>query len=71
MKQTYRNEVEEPTLPMEGHMERGMGCDEFKGEAMDIAFGQAGVQGCKSDRKKIMGQMKHYHWDGESGNSGY
>jgi hypothetical protein len=71
MKANYRNEVEEPMLPQEGHMERGMGCHEFKGEAMDIAYGQAGTAGCKSDNKKIMSQWKNYHWDGESGNSGY
>ncbi len=71
MKGMYRNEVEEPKMPMEGHMEHGMGCHEFKGEAMDIAYGQAGMEGCRSDQKKIMSQMKNYHWDGESGNSGY
>lgn len=59
----YKNEVEKPALAMEGHMLSGMGMKEFKGEADPIAYGQASSQGCKSDDKKIMGQMKDYHWD--------
>jgi hypothetical protein len=47
-----------------GHPMSGMGCHEFKGEAMDIAYGQAGKAGCKSDSGKIMSQMKHYDWEG-------
>lgn len=56
----YRNEVEKPEQAPVGHMERGMGCEEFKGQAMDIAYGQSGKKGCASDYKKIMGQMMHY-----------
>lgn len=59
----YEHEVEKPSMPAQGHMERGMGCHEFKGQADSIAYGQAGGAGCKSDGKKIMGQMKEYHWD--------
>ena len=59
----YENEVEEPEVPMQGHMASGMGLHEFKGEADPIAYGQAGMEGCRSDEKKIMAQMKDYHWD--------
>lgn len=67
----YKNEVEKPEMPSEGHLEKGMGMKEFKEEADPIAYGQAGMKGCHSDQKKIMEQMKHYGWDGGSGNSGY
>ena len=59
----YKNEVEKPEMPTEGHMESGMGCHDFKGEGDPIIYGQAGMQGCKSDSSKIMSQMKQYHWD--------
>ena len=55
-----------PKIPAGGHQEGGMGCHEFKGEAMDIAYGQAGEAGCKSDEKKFNAQMKHYDWEGPS-----
>lgn len=67
----YKNEVEKPAMPMEGHMERGMGFESFKGECDPIAYGQASEKGCKSDMKKIMSQGKDYHWDGQSGIGGY
>jgi hypothetical protein len=59
----YRNEVEKPHQPMQGHMIHGFGMDEFKKDADPIAYGQASSQGCQSDHKKIMGQFKEYHWD--------
>ncbi len=59
----YENEVEKPALPMEGRLEHGMGCHDFKGEADPIAYGQAMGEGCKSDMRKVDSQMKHYHWD--------
>lgn len=59
----FENEVEMPSVPAEGHMEHGMGVHEFKGEADSIAYGQAGKEGCSMDNKKIMSQMKQYHWD--------
>lgn len=59
----YENEVEKPSLPMEGHLEKGMGCMDFKGEADPIAYGQAMGPGCKSDMKKVHSQFKDYHWD--------
>jgi hypothetical protein len=62
----YENEVEKPHVPSHGHQEGGMGLDSFKKEAAPIAYGQAGVEGCKSDMRKIEGQMKHYYWEGTS-----
>ena len=59
----YRNEVEKPSLPHEGHMMKGMGVHDYKAEADVIAYGQAGGPGCKSDDKKIHSQFKDYHWD--------
>lgn len=68
----YKNEVDEPAVPSHGHQEGGMGCHDFKGEAQDIAYGQAGEQGCKSDSKKMSAQFKNYHWDSDTGGvSGY
>ena len=68
----YKNEVEEPHVPKHGHQEHGMGCHDMKGEAQDIAYGQAGAQGCKSDSKKMSAQFKNYHWDSDTGGaSGY
>lgn len=58
----YRNEVEKPEMPHEGHMEKGMGCHSFKNEADPIALGQAGAAGYKSDEGKIHSQMRNYHW---------
>ena len=64
-KMLYRHEEEEPSMPMHGHQESGMGCDSFKGEAHPIAYGQAGMQ-YKEDNRKIEAQFKHYHWEGTS-----
>ena len=64
----YRNEVEKPEMPMEGHPgmgegdRPGMGCMDFKGQADPIAMGQA--QGhMKEDHSRIESQFKDYHWD--------
>ncbi len=65
-KASYKNEVEEPKMPKHGHQMGGMGLGDFKGEAMDIAYGQAGEAGCKADSKKISSQMKHYDWESPS-----
>ena len=67
----YKNEVEKPETHAPGHMEHGMGCMEFKGEAMGIAMGQAGKEGCMSDEKKIHSQFKDYHWSGSHGHADY
>jgi hypothetical protein len=65
-KARYENEVEKPKVAKGGHQESGMGCHDFKKEAMDIAYGQAGMGGCKSDYRKIESQMKHYDWESPS-----
>jgi hypothetical protein len=62
----YEKEVEKPKVPKGGHQESGMGCHDFKKEAMDISYGQAGMAGCKSDSRKIESQMKHYDWESPS-----
>lgn len=68
----YKNETDKPHVPKHGHQEMGMGCHDFKGEAQDIAYGQASEKGCKSDAKKMSAQMKHYGWDSDTGGvSGY
>lgn len=67
----YRNEVEEPSVPAHGKRSMEAGLMDAKGEAMDIAYGQAGKSGCMADEKKIHAQFKDYHWDGETGNTGY
>lgn len=58
----YEHEVEKPKVPSKGHEDRTMGCDDFKSDAMEIAFGQAGKAGVKSDKSKISAQYKDYHW---------
>lgn len=65
----YRNEEDKPHVPKGGHQMSGMGCHDMKGEAAEIAYGQASAEGCRSDEKKIHAQFKNYHWDG--GASGY
>jgi hypothetical protein len=67
----YENEVEKPSVPMQGKRSMEAGLYDFKADAMDIAYGQAGKAGCMGDEKKIHAQFKDYHWDGESGNTGY
>jgi len=67
----YENEVEKPMVPKQGHLEHGMGCMDFKGEADSIAYGQASMAGCRSDQKKIQAQFKNYSWDSEGGSSSY
>jgi hypothetical protein len=41
--------------------------DDFKGQAMDTAYGQAGIAGCRSDQKKIMAQFHHCYDDPGAG----
>jgi len=61
-----KNEVEVPKVPSHGKQMPGMGVDDMKKNAMDIAYGQAGKGGCKSDDKKIRAQMKNYAWESAS-----
>lgn len=58
----YKNETDKPSVPAEGHKSDVMGCSDYKAEAQEIAFGQAGKSGCKSDGSKIKSQFKHYGW---------
>jgi len=58
----YKHETDKPSQPAMGHGGNDYGCSDYKGDAMDIAYGQAGEQGCKSDGSKIVGQFKDYHW---------
>lgn len=66
----YKHEVDKPSEPAKGRVESGMGCDDYKGQAMDQAFGQAGKSGCAADMKKIRAQFMNYSWS-DSENSGY
>lgn len=68
----YMHEVDKPGVPAHGHQEMGMGVSDFKGEAQDIAYGQASMQGMKADSKRMSAQFKNYHWDSDTGGaSGY
>lgn len=62
----YEHGADKPKVSKGGHQESGLGCHDFKGEAMDIAYGQAGEKGCKSDSTKFNAQMKHYDWESPS-----
>ena len=63
----YENEVDKPSVPPMGKNEPMMNLHDFKGEAMDTAYGQAGEAGCKADQKKINSQFKSYGWDANTG----
>jgi len=63
----YENEVEKPHVPKSRKNEPMENCEDYKGEAMDTAYGQAGKHGCASDEKKIHSQFKSYGWDANSG----
>jgi hypothetical protein len=58
----YSHETDKPAPAPEGHLDHSMGCSDFKKDAMDISYGQAGQSGCKADGSKIVGQFKDYHW---------
>lgn len=59
--------VEKPRMPKKGKNEPMTSLDDFKGDAMDTAYGQAGKSGCSSDMKKIHSQFKSYGWDSNTG----
>lgn len=63
----YEHVVDEPHVPSHGKSEHMMSADDFKGDAMDTAYGQAGKGGCASDNKKIHSQFKSYGWDANTG----
>ena len=59
----YRNEVEKPSMPSYGTLEKGEGCASFKNQADPIAMGQASGEGYRKDEGRISSQFKDYHWD--------
>lgn len=69
--QPYDNEVDEPKHQKinQAHIsataDLGMmtTCADFKAEAADQSWGQAGLDGCKSDNKKIHSQFFHAYSD--------
>lgn len=63
----YRHETEHPHQNPQGHMLAGMSAEDFKGEAMDTAYGQASEHGVKSDMGKIHAQFHHCYDDSNSG----
>jgi hypothetical protein len=58
----YRNEMEYPHQNAQGVPEHGHGAEEFKNQAMDIAYGQSGKVGMMMDDKRMRAQHKNYHW---------
>jgi hypothetical protein len=66
----YRNETSHPKQPKMSDDERMASAKDFKGQAMEIAYGAAGKKGCESDVRKIKAQFNHSYGDYES-NSGY
>lgn len=63
----YEHEVEKPSVPSSRKNEPMENLHDFKSDAMDTAYGQAGKGGCKADEKKIHSQMKSYGWDANTG----
>ena len=61
-KSGYKHETDKPSAPKEGTQSNEWGCDDFKKEAHDIAFGQASNSGCSSDGGKVKSQFKNYNW---------
>jgi len=64
---TYENEVNEPRFQKRGsgmgHMVEMTDCKDFKSDASDQAYGQAGEMGCRSDEKKIHAQFHRSYTD--------
>lgn len=64
---TYKNEEDEPRFQKigkgEGHQVSMRDCADFKKEASDQSYGQAGKSGCVSDEKKIRSQFFHSYTD--------
>lgn len=53
----YEHGVDKPRHAKSGgHAENMYGCHDFKSDAMDQAYGQGGMSGCKSDQSKIKSQ---------------
>ena len=64
---TYKNETDAPTHEKigsgKGHMVKMEDCADYKSDASDQAYGQAGMSGCKSDYSKIKSQFFHSYTD--------
>ena len=66
----YEHGDDRPREAKGGHKPENMyGCMDFKGEAADQAFGQAGKAGVESDHRKIMAQ--HFSGAYSDDTSGY
>lgn len=63
----YEHEMDRPSIPRKGKNEPMTNAHDFKSDAMDTAYGQAGMAGCKADEKKIHSQFKNYGWDANTG----
>ena len=64
----YKNETESPMQAKQGgHPMNDYGCGDYKGEAMDQAWGQQGKSGFEADMKKIHRQHFHSYSDDHSG----
>lgn len=64
----YKNEVDKPMQAHKGsHPKNDYGCMDFKGQAMDQAYGQSGKAGLKADMRKIHAQHFHSYSDDSSG----
>lgn len=64
---TYEHGMDEPKRQKigkgSGHQVAMSNCADFKSQASDQAYGQAGDKGCMSDQKKIMAQFNHSYTD--------
>ena len=59
-----RHQVDMPSEPKQGGKAQNLvDADDFKGQAMDGAYGQAGKSGCASDQKKIKAQFHRSYED--------
>lgn len=63
----YEHETDHPHIPPKGKNAMMGPVDDFKGDSMDTAYGQAGKHGCQADQKKIHSQFKSYGWDANTG----
>ncbi len=67
----YEHGTDHPMQSKQGGRPVGMyGCEDFKSEARDQAFGQAGIEGCKADMRKIHSQHHHSYTDENSAMKG-
>jgi hypothetical protein len=63
----YEHGTDRPMKAKQGGRPVGLyGCDDFKSDSMDQAYGQAGMEGCKKDMGKIHSQHFHSYSDDHS-----